>query len=205
MDDLIPALRAFRSFFTMKHITVLVFVVLALVLVCAPHQGNDPFAPTCNDASCPLTVTPVVITVPEILIEEVGQENWSFDLPGNGWENHEPSNPDIKVVRRNISQECMVLLIKEQTDLSYPAYVVDAVKGFISGGDRINTVEQVMLGQQKFVLFEGNVAESDVLMSWNTIKDGFGYSFNCFYAPNVDAGSAQRDLCIEIAESLQIK
>jgi hypothetical protein len=204
MDDLIPALRAFKSFFTLKHITVVVFAALCLVLICTPHQDNEPFAQTCSEASC-LFPRPNVVTISEVRIEEVGQENWSFDLSGDGWESREPSNPSIKVIRRNLSQECMVLLIKEQTDLQYADYIVEAIRGFMSGGDRVNTIKQVMLNQQKFVLMEGNVAESDVLLSWNTTKDGFGYSFNCFYAPNVDAGSAQYDLCVEMFESLQIK
>lgn len=205
MDDLIPALRAFKSFFTMKHITVVVFVALCLVLVCVPRQDNGaPAAQSCSDASCPFP-RPNVITIPEIRIEEVGQENWTFDLPGDGWERQEPSNSDIKVEHRNISQDCMVLLIKEQTNVPLPTYVVESIKGFVSGGDRIGAIKQVMLGQQKFVLLEGIISESDVLLSWNTVKDGFGYSFNCFYHPNVDAGSAQHDLCVEIFESLQIK
>jgi len=128
MDDLIPALLAFKKFFTVKHITVVVFVALCLVLVCAPHQGNDPFAPTCSDASCPLPVSPVVITVPEVVIEEVGQENWLFDLPGNGWERHEPSDSGIKVFMVKPSPKSAVLLIKEQTHLSLSGYVVDSIR-----------------------------------------------------------------------------
>lgn len=205
MDDLIPALRAFRSFFTVKHITVVIFMLVCLVLVCTPHQDNEaPLAQSCSDASCPFP-RPDVITIPEIRIEEVGQENWTFDLPGDGWESQDPSNPDIKVERRNISQECMVLLIKEQTNTSFATYAVESIKGFVSGGDRIGSIKQVTLNQQKFVLLEGFVSETDVLLSWNTVKDGFGYSFNCFYHPNVDAGSAQHDLCVEVFESLQIK
>jgi hypothetical protein len=203
MDDLILVLRAFKSLFTMKHITVAVFVALCLVLVCIPHQDNDSFAQTCSDASCPFP-RPDVIFLPETRIEEVGQENWSFDLPGNGWESHDPSTPEIKVVRRNLSQECMVLLIKEQADLLLPSYIIESIKGFSMGG-KVNAIKQVMLNQQKFVLLEGTILDNDIFLSWNTVKDGFGYSLTCFYSPNVDAGSEQYNLCVEIAESLQIK
>jgi hypothetical protein len=78
--DFSKGLSAFKSLFTFKHITVLVFVALALVLVCAPHRDNaEPFAQTCNDASCPFP-RPKVITVAPVFITKISLENWQLDI-----------------------------------------------------------------------------------------------------------------------------
>jgi hypothetical protein len=204
--DFSKGLSVFKSLFTFKHITVLVFVALALVLVCAPHRDNaEPFAQTCNDASCPFP-RPKVITVTPIFITKISLENWQLDFPGEGWEYHEPSIPVIKLVRHNPSQECMVLLIKEPIDnMSFGQYVVESIRGFSEDGAQVTSLKQVDLNDNKFVLMESLLFGKDILMAWNGIKDGFGYSLSCFYKPDADAGNAQHDLCVEIAESLRIK
>jgi hypothetical protein len=193
----------------MKHITVLVFVILSLILVCASRSNDDGpvVAQTCSDASCPFPRKDAAITVLAKLTEitEIARENWQLDLPGEGWEVEGSSQPEMKVVRLNSSKECMIVLIKEPTDTSFGQYVIESIEAFNARGAQITIIKQVTLNQQKFVLLEGNVFSSDAFMAWNSIKDGFGYSFICFYHPNVDAGSAQHDLCIEIANSLQIK
>lgn len=206
-SDFSKGLTEFKNFFTLKHITVLVFVALALVLVCSPHQiDGGSVAQTCSDASCPFP-RPDAMTVAPVLITKIQLDNWELDFPGEGWEYHEPSIPVMKLVRRNVSQECMVLLIKEPTDnMSFGQYVLESIRGFSEAGAQVTALKQVTLNDQKFVLMEGRVTDdNDVLMAWNTIKAGFGYSLSCFYKPNTDAGTAQHDLCVEIAESLQIK
>jgi hypothetical protein len=203
--DFAKGLSDFKNFFTVKHITVLVFVALALVLVCAPQRGFD--SPSGEkmacDASCPL---PEVITVPTVTITEVSQENWQIDLIGEGWEIAEPSRPEQKMIRLNHNPSCMVLLIKEPIgQMSFGQYVVDSIQGFSEGGAHVAALKQVTINDQKYVLMESALFDTDVLMAWNTIKDGFGYSLSCFYHNDVDAGSAQHDLCEEIASSLEIK
>lgn len=204
-SDFAKAFEDFKRFFTLKHITVLVFVAAVLVLILAPNRKDNPATDggkaVCSDASCPL---PNVLTVAPVVITEVSQENWQFDLSGEGWESFEPSNLAEKVIRRNAAQECMVILIKEPTDISFGQYVIESMRGFREGGATITALKQVVLNDQKFVLMEASLG-SDVLMAWSSLKDGFGYTLCCFYAPNADTGNDQHDLCVEIAESLEIK
>jgi hypothetical protein len=204
MNDLIPALRAFRSFFTVKRVVTLLIVALALVLVCSPQYEVPTEDGGACDAACPFPRQPV-INIPPVVITTVDRENWSFTLMDEGWVTEVPSIPEIRVELYNKAESCMVLLIKEKTDFSLQSYVVESILGFNMGGKRVHTIKQVKLGEQKFVLLEGNVAEDEVFLSWNTVKDGFGYSFCCFYSVDVDAGTAQKDACQAIAESLQIK
>jgi len=205
--DFVKGLSDFKNFFTMKHITVLVFVALALVLVCTPQRSDNPSVvgerAACSDASCPL---PNVIEVAPIVVTEVSQENWRLDLPGEGWEVAEPSRPEQKMVQLNRDQGCMVLLIKEPIgQMSFGQYVIESIKGFSEGGAHVTALKQVTIDQKNYVLLESSLFDTDVLMAWHTIKDEFGYSLSCFYHNDVDAGSSQHDLCVEIAESLQIK
>lgn len=204
-SDFAKAFEDFKNFFTRKHIAVLLLVAAVLVLILAPNRQDNPAVDgekaACSDASCPL---PVTLTVDPVVITEVGQENWQFDLPGEGWESLEPSNLVEKVIRRNTAQECMIILIKEPTDISFGQYIIESMRGFREGGATIIGLKQVVLNEQKFVLMEASLG-SDVLMAWSSLKDGFGYTLCCFYSPNADTGSAQHDLCTEIAESLEIK
>jgi hypothetical protein len=193
-----------QRFFTVKRVIILLIAVFFLVAICSPRHEPLPEDGGACGTACPLPTSPSTITVPEVRFEEVTQENWRFDLPGTGWESKDSSNPSIKVMKRNLSQECMVLLIKEQTNLAFSYYAIESIKGFSLGG-KITAIKQTMFDNQKFILVEGTILDNDIFLSWNTIKDGFGYSFTCFYSPNVDAGSVQYDLCVEIAESLQIK
>lgn len=207
MDDFRSALRDFKNVFTLKRVVTLLIVCFALLLVCAPQQQSTTEDGGACDSSCPFPRQPPVINVTPIVITTVARENWSFDLVGedDNWISDQPSNPDIKVVFYNESKGYMVLLIKEKAELSLQEYVVESIKGFLIGGGQIRAVSQAKLNDQKFVLLEGNVAADEVFYSWNTIKDGFGYSFNCFYTIDVDAGKTQQDTCRSIAESLEIK
>jgi len=197
----------FKNFFTVKHITVVLFVAACLFLICSPHSDNSSVvAQTCSDASCPYPKVDGGATLSVTVLTSVSDENWSINLVGEGWERMEGSRSEFKMVQRNADQQCMVLLIKEPTGhMSFGQYILESIKGFSEGGAQVTAIKQVSLNEQKFVLMESHVEGSDVLMAWNGIKDGFGYSLSCFYHPDVDAGSTQHDLCVEIAESLQIK
>ena len=186
----------------MKRVVTLLVVIFSLLVICSPcTEDTTEDGSSCGPA-CP--IPPIGINIPEVVFEEVSQENWRFDLLGEDWESKDSDNPSIKVMRRNVSQECMVLLIKESTDLSLSFYAIESIKGF-SLRSKIVAINQVLLNQQKFILLEGIIFDNDKFLSWNTVKDDFGYSFTCFYSPKFDAGTEQHDLCVEIAESLQIK
>ncbi len=202
MNDLIPALRDFIKVFTMKRIATLLIVAFALLLVCSPQYEAPTEDGGACDAACPFPRQPV-INVPPIVITSIARENWSFTLMDEVWVSEESSNPDIKVVLHNESKNRMVLLIKEKTaDMTLKEYGIESFKGFSEHG-RIVGVTQTKISNQKSLLFEGRVGD-DIFWSWNTVKDGFGYSLCCFYLVDADAGSKQRDECQAVADSLQI-
>ena len=204
-DSFAKAFGDFIKFFTVKRVIVMLVVAVFLLLILAPQHPEDG-SPTGNetvacDGSCPLH--PDVITIP--LQTMISQENWTLTLVGDGWEEDEPSIPVMKLSQRNLAKECMVVLIKEPTDLTFEQYVVESLRGFMEGGARIRGVKQVTLNNQKFILMESNLLDGDALMSWNGIKDGFGYSLSCFWHPSAAAGVNQYELCKEVANSLEIK
>lgn len=193
-SDFSKGLHDFIAFFTVKHITVLVFVAAILVLVCQPHQFNDGsvVGQTCSDASCPFPRKDA-----QAQSETVAQDNWSFVLPGT-WEDHEPTIPAIKVVRFSPDTGCMILIIKEDAgNLSLADYVEESLQGFKQSGVAFNINKPLVLGKWPFVFLEGTLGK-DVIQSWNTTKGGFGYSFNCFcHSP--------QGICKEVANTLEIK
>lgn len=192
-SDFSKGLKDFIAFFTVKHITVLVFVVLCLVLICQPHQmDGSAIGQNCSDASCPFPRKDA-----QVQRETVAQENWSFVLPGI-WEDHEPTIPEIKTVRFNPDTGCMILLIKEASgSLSLAAYTEESIQGFKQKGVAFSVTKPLVLGKWPFVFLEGSL-KSDVIQSWNTTKGGFGYSFNCFcHSP--------QGICKEVANTLEIK
>ncbi len=204
MDDLFSALRDFKNVFTVKRVVTLLIVALALLMVCAPqHEPATEDGGACDDA-CPFPRQPPVITVPTTVITTVARDNWSFTLMDNGWAPHEPSIPEIKVIMLNESEGCMVLLIKEQTDVSLSTYIVESAKGFVLGGGNVLTIKQVTLNKQKFVLLGGKVNGDEMFWSWNSVKNGFGYSFSCFCTANADGGFKCLNTCQTVADTLQI-
>lgn len=205
MDDLFSALRDFKNVFTVKRVVTMLIVALALLVVCAPqHEPATEDGGAC-DGACPFPRPAPVITVPATVITTIARDNWSFTLMDEGWVSHEPSIPEIKVVMVNESQGCMVLLIKEQTDVSLPTYVVESSKGFVLGGGNVLLIKQVTLNKQKFVLLGGKVSGEDMFWSWNGIKNGFGYSFSCFCSADADGGLKCFNTCQAVADTLQIE
>ena len=194
MNDFLDGVKNFIAFFTVKHITVLVFLAVILVLVCQPHQfgGDSTIGQTCSDASCPFPRKDA-----QAQTETVAQENWSFVLTGS-WEDHEPSVPTIKTVRYNPDNGCGILLIKEESGpLTLGEYANESLLGFKQNSVDFHIVKLTELNKQPFIYLEGSL-RTDTLKSWNSTKDGFGYSFNCFcHSP--------KDVCQEVANTLEIK
>lgn len=192
----------FFSFFTVKRVLTLLIVVLALFVVCSPRDvpsANTGESAAC-DAACPLPEA----APPPIHTENVGQENWSFTLVGDGWTPRDLSTDEIKVAMENHSIMCMVFVVKEQTEDSFGTYVISTIRGFSEFGATIDAVKVVMVNGQKFVLAQVD-NRGEVVWVWTTVKSGFGYGFTCGCEINPDAGAAQRDLCLAMANTFQIK
>lgn len=194
----------FFKFFTVKRVLTLLIVLLALVVVCSPR--DVPTAKTGEgaacDAACPLPeATP---PPPPIHTENVGQENWSFTLIGDGWAPRDLETDEIKVAMENHNIMCMVFVVKEQTTDSFGAYVISTIRSFSESGATIDAVKVVMVNGQKFVLTQVD-HQDEVVWAWVTVKDGFGYGFTCGCDINPDAGAAQHDVCQHMVDTFVIK
>ena len=190
-----------------KHKLLFALVASGILLAtCATHDTKtDPDAsvdPAC-DSACPLPGgTP---EQPKAEIQTISQENWSFNLPGSGWVAKETPIPEIKVAMSNDAQEMMVLFVKEDIgDATFQEYVVGTIRAFIEGGARINSIKQVKLGELKSIQVQFDKS-GEVVWAWITAANGWGYGLTCGGVINVDAGTAQHDLCQSVADSLQIK
>lgn len=194
-SDFSKGLKDFIAFFTVKHITVLLFVAAILVLVCQPHQfGGSAISQTCSDASCPFPRKDA-----QAQSETVSQENWSFVLNGS-WEDRHPENEVFKAFRYNPDAGCAVILIKEVADIfSTISYSMETLTAFSDKSITVYTVQfPVSLGNDHAFYIQGSMPNKDVMKSWNLIKNGFGYSFNCFC-------HSENDVCQGIANTLEIK
>lgn len=152
------------------------------------------------DASCPLPNTH-----PKVEVQTVAQENWSFNLPGSGWTNKEPPVEAIKVAMSNDNTETMVLFVKEDIeDATFAQYVIGTIRAFAEGGATVNSIKQIKLNNRKFI--EVQISKQDeVIWVWITTDGSWGYNLTCGGVIDVDAGSAQHDMCQGVADSLQIK
>ena len=197
------AFAQFISFFTVKRVLTLLIVVLALFVVCSPKDAptTSTTEPDNCGSACPLPEQPAP---PPIHTENVGQENWSFTLLGNGWSPRALDTNEIKLALENHGAMCMIFVVKEETTDSFGAYVLGTIRGFSEGGATIDAVKMVMINGQKFVLTQVDHRD-EVIWVWVTVKDGFGYGFTCGCDINPDAGALQRDLCLNMASTFVIK
>lgn len=186
-----------------KHKALFALVASGILLAtCATHDTKVAPGNTKEDcdASCPLPSAQ-----PKAEVQTIAQENWSFDLPGSGWTAKEPPIDAIKAAMSNDKSEMMVLFVKEDTDgATYAQYVIGTIRAFAEGGATINSIKQVKLHDRKFI--EAQISKQDeVIWAWITTDGNWGYGLTCGGVIDVDAGSAQHDMCQAVADSLQIK
>lgn len=201
MPDFDDAFRDFKKFFTVKHILVTLIVAASIFVMCAPQQPVDgPAEETaCNDASCPLPIPPV-ITVAPIVITEVSKENWSFDLPDEGWEDRGLDSPNVKVAKVNKDKACKLFLMKEPTTDTLSKHAVETIRGFTEHLIAVDSIRIRPINGNKYiaVLFSDG---GEGIWVWLTVKDNFGYTFVC----GCDSNAVSSELCPGVAESLDIK
>lgn len=203
LADFYQGLSDFRKVFTLKHMVVLFVVGLALVAVCGPSDvSTDTVANSC-DTACPFPPAKV-INIPEIRIEEISQENWSYDVYGKGWSRKDPSTPEIKSKIVNLDKDCMVFFVKESDNTDYAAYVIGTIRAFATEGTWIDSVSQVSINDQKFVLAEINTVDK-AIWSWITVKDNVGYSLTCGCDIDLVPTAEQKDLCQFSGDSIRIR
>jgi hypothetical protein len=173
-----------------------------LLATCATHDTKvttEASTESC-DSSCPLPAGQ-----PKVEEQTISQDDWSFKLPGSDWTAKEPPIEAIKVAMSNDKSEMMVLFVKEEIgDATYAQYVIGTVRAFAEGGATVNSIKQVKINDRKFVLIQLS-KEGEVIWAWVTSANGWGYGLTCGGVINVDAGTAQHDLCQSVADSLQIK
>ena len=196
----------------MRRFVTLLLVFAALAVLCSPCVQSKP-APTapelhdCDAGSCSLRDAAVAgettAGTPETK-EVFGEENWQFTVNGPGWERTKSNSPDIKLVIANEKQECLVLILKEQTNDSFGQYIIGSIRAFVISGYRVSAIKQVKLNNIPFVEVQINGTDATV-WAWIAVKDGFGYGFSCGGDINPDAGSALHDLCQSIANTFEVK
>lgn len=193
-----------KSFTEISGKSKLLFVAVlgsVFVATCATDAPKTPVVgeQVACDGSCPLPGGTVKVEE-----QVMAQENWSFTLPDSGWIAKEPPIPEIKVAMSNDNQEMMIFFVKDEAHDTFPEYVVGTIRAFAEGGALVNSIKQVKIGQDKFILAQLS-EDGEVIWAWITAKDGYGYVLTCGGVINVGAGASQHDLCQSVANSLQIK
>jgi hypothetical protein len=201
--ELVDFFFDFIRFFTAKRILVLLVVAFGLAVVRNPINQDSlsmEEVASCGD-NCNI---PDAVHMNPIHIEEVRDENWQFDLHGDGWKHQDPTLPEIKVALVNSQKDYIVFMVKEETEEAFISYVVNNIRGFAMGGAFAKSIKQLTINGNKFVRIQFDKS-GEIIWMWATVKNKFGYSFACGYRANADAGNEQLDFCNEMAESLQIK
>lgn len=133
------------------------------------------------------------------------QDNWEFSVPGNEWSVEDISDPDTKVVVRNLNSESVIVLIKEQTANTYPGYIISTIQSFSDRDAEILSMEQVTVNGTKSIKVHMVNKDKEAVWSWITFKDGFGYTFSCGGEVSLAGRNARSDYCQSIADTLHIK
>lgn len=185
-----------------KHKALFAMVLTGLLVsTCATHETKTPPDASSDgncDTACPLPA-------PKVEVQTLSQENWSFQLPGSGWEDKDVPVPEIKVAKLNDTLKLAVIFVKEQIgDATYQQYVVATIKAFMDAGGRINSIKQVQMAGRKTILVQFD-RDGEVIWAWITTSDGYGYGLTCGGEIDVDAGAARHDFCQGVADSVQIK
>lgn len=196
----------------MRKIVTLLLVFAALVVLCSPCVQSRTAIPAhelhdCDAGSCALHDAALAGEAAAGTAESrevFGEESWQFTVPGLGWEKASPKNPDIKLVVTNQKEECLVLVIKEQTNDSFGQYIIGSIRAFADSGYRISAIKQVKLNNVPFVEVQIN-GDGTTVWAWIAVKDGFGYGLSCGGDINPDAGSTLHDLCQDIANTFEVK
>lgn len=197
--DFYQAFSDFIKVFSLKRVATMLIVGLTLFLVCSPQDvpvqtDNQPL--DCGNA-CPM---PKVINVPTIVITEVRQENWQFDLMDDGWKDAEPSTLNAKSVKINEEKGCKLFLLKESTNDSLSKHAVETLRGFTEHSIYVDSVKIAIINGNKYI---ASLLADDLSTIWiyMTVKDSFGYTFVC----GCDDNKTGSEVCPGTAGSLQIK
>lgn len=175
------------------------FLTIVCLIACNKHMAV-PFTKNCDASVCsfPLVSTDIHTTI--------HQDNWKFSLIGNGWDTAEFPLFNIKTVNKNEGKNCSISFIKEPTSDTYSQYVIATIRQFADQYNHINEIDQVIVNGNKFVKVQIS-NDTSMVWSWLSVKNGFGYQFNCGGDVDQDADSNNlaHDLCQEVANSVEIK
>ena len=196
-SEFADAFRDFKKFFTVKHIVVTLIVAACLFLVCAPQPPVE--GGSCGENSCPFPNTPVINVAP-IVITEIIQENWSFDLLDDSWQDRELASPNVKVAKVNHDKACKLFLMKEPTEDPLSKHAVETIRGFTESNVKVDSIRILQINDNRFiaVMF---IDGADTIWVWMSVKDNFGYTLVC----GCDSNAVASQVCPNIAESLEIK
>lgn len=183
--------------------TVLFFGVV-FVSPCIHSQSQAPTTGQVHDCdadSCnlPAGAAPAPVT------KLVADENWQFTLPGDDWVANNLPDDSIKVALLGHDENpTLILFIKEDGADSFQEYVIGSIRAFAEMEFQVDSIKQVVINGTKFILVQVNKGNK-VIWNWITYKDKFGYNLACGTEINPDAGASQHDLCVSIAQTLQIQ
>lgn len=184
----------------MKRLLLILPLLIGLVS-CSSCSKKETSPAPCDAGTC--STTTVTIPAPPPPSEQVlHEEDWSLSLP-QGWEKLNPPTaaPEIKVFYGNESQKTLVIFMKEPFAGSNNEYVLSALRGLKDNKGVLNTLRQVDLNGNKFVLLDSTY-NSVRMWIWIVVRNGFGYSLSCGGPADM---SNQEEICTNIANTLKVK
>ena len=162
----------------------------------------------CANASPPKeTILPPpnqVQTLPKANPNDVVGDNWKLLLSGTGWQKQQPANDGIKAVYSNDEKECLVMFIKNKTDLSLMDYVISMVGTLKNFGIDSPEITDIRLNDLNAILITTRLSGKTMYI-WAITKNGFGYGFSCGGASDPTLIKQELDFCSDMARTIEIK
>ncbi len=183
--------------FLILFIAIVVCVVITF-LAKKPTAEKFVKAPE-QDASLNL---PPVVPVTDWQI--VFQDNWKFSVPGNTWDVIDTNDPDTKLVMKSPNEENTIFFVKEQVMDTYQEYVISTIQSWSDNEALIISMQQVIVNGTKFIKVHMLNKGTEIVWSWITVKNGFGYVLACGGEVNADGRYARQDYCQSIANTFYI-
>jgi hypothetical protein len=149
--------------------------------------------PSCSSISAPHPISAAV----DPIDQQVTLDKLAVTIP-LGWVKVAAREGIVKYA--NMSKKTLLVLSKEECGMTYTQCMVFAIKGIISVGAELNSVDDIEINGVKALQIEAS-KDGIKLWTWMIIKDGNMQSILC---GSPEDNPSTKESCFKIASSLKL-
>lgn len=144
---------------------------------------------------------------PDVDIQEVSLTNEArkIDIPElsillpDGWQEISSPRPDIIIFATNLKSEQMIMIMKEEYNLTYDLYLINTIRSLKQDGIKVSHIEEIDKDNMRFAFLKTSQEEVNVWL-WLTVRNRYSLVFSCGSANTKDLND-----CAAIFNSMVLK